>query len=944
MGKFLIIPFYENFIKCLGDYLYEENNNDLSSLCVVFPGIRPSHFLLDYLKRKIKKAFLPPTRFSIEEWMQYLFSLKREEKIPGEFDLIYLLYKAIIESSIEERNPLIKMTRSISNYIYWGRSLLNALEEMEIQKVSEKEIKPLATYEESFLDWAKEFWKYFKIIKSNFYKLLRNNNLTFRGEVFRWVSENIETLSELIPFKKVIFAGFYAITKSEEEMMKFLFLQNKADIIIQSEEIKEEIPISSPSYFHSKWIKAWGINPIELKNERKKEPEIFFHKCFDTHTEVMAACEIFSNFKGKDKNVAIVLPNSNSLIPLISELVQPSSSIFNITMGYPLKRTALFALLKIVFSLQKTKKKEKGENLYYIKDYLNLIQHPWIKTIISKNGEEVLSVLINYLKNKLTIENREKLKNFFTLEEIKNLIVFEEVKKYLDDESKIKETMADLEKIHFLSIEAFSNIYSVKEISINLLNLISFLYIRSSIKKHPLNDQYIGTLYEKLNEIKNSIFSEINFKNSYDATTFFENYLLPLKIPFKGEPLKGVQIMGMLETRNLNFDQIIILDVNEGILPEVNKYDPILPPGFRKIVGLPDYRESESIYAHNFFRLIAWGKEVHLIYKEGKLRDVDRNIKSRFIEKLVWEKEKEKKTINHFNRIFKLHPLETKKIRNIEKNEKILKKLKNIEYSPTNVDVYLRCPLQFYYRFILELEEALEVEEEIEKNVIGKFIHSFLREYYTKFLGQKLSLNAKDFITNLEQKIKGTFKEGGGQILLGDIIKSTLKKFLEYEIERSTLSNIYIRELEKKIKGNLNLKGETFRLEGRIDRVEEIEDRLYIIDYKTGESKKIKRLKENELIENMKDIRKNIESFQLPIYVYLYSKFSKIPIEKIQAKILNIRKPREEILFFSEDMNFYLKALQITLCEITNPKIPFYPVPQEHCNFCPYKLICSEGS
>jgi len=945
VGELLRIPFSDRFIESLGEYLIERcDNKDFSSCAIVFPGIRPSHFLLDYLKKRIKGPFLPPARFSIDEWMQYLFSLKRDERIPDgdpdkDFDLIYLLYRAIVESGIDKKSSLFKLASSINNYIHWGGRILNAMEEFEIQKAKRIEIEALAEYDENFLDWVRDFWKHFVLIRDKFYYLLRINNLTYRGEVYDWTSENIGDISDSIQFDKVIFAGFYALNKSENKMMKHLYSRNKTDIIIQSDEIEGEIPRTSPYYSHKKWEGDWGITFKKLNNRQSKKPELKIHQCFDSHTEILTAEEILSGFKEKDINTAIVLPDPAPLIPLISEVVQASKDDFNITMGYPLKRTSLFTLLKYVFSLQKTKKKTEEKNLYYLKDYLNLIQHPWIKTIRDEKEEESFRMAVNRLEPILVNQNREEAKNFFSLGEIKKLLSVNA----LEDEVPVKDALESLEKVHTLSIKVFDEIKSLKEASEKLHSLISFLYTQSSVKKYPLNNQFVGKLFEKLEEIKNSLFADINFPDSYDIITFLESYLGTLRVPFFGEPLKGVQIMGMLESRNLNFEQAVLLDVNEGTMPDVNKFDPLLPQGLRKLIDLPTYEEKESMYAYNFFRLINGAKEVHLIFKEGKLKNVDKNIKSRFIEKIIWEKEKKNEKRYMDNRLF-APSVEVLEKKEIEKSKKALKKLKEMEYSPTRIDTYIRCPLQFYYRYVLGLEEFMGIEEEVEHSTIGKFTHDFLKDYYTKFLNKKFIPDKSDYEKKLKVELEKNFREGGGQLILKDIISTTLNRFMDYEIERAEEQDIYIKNLEEVVSGDfITKKGKAFKFQGRIDRVEETGGILKVIDYKTGTVIIPGKIKEREFDFSRETIYNKIKSFQLPIYVYLYSKHSGIPVDKIQAGIFNIRKPREKNTLACENMEIFLDALAFILEEITNPDIPFFPDPDHYCEYCPYRLMCSEG-
>lgn len=937
MSKLLRVPFSENFIKSLSDYLCSNyDNTDFSSVCVVFPGIRPSHFLLDSLKKKIPEVFIPPSRFSIESWMQYLFGLTREERIPkGDFDLIYLMYRAIAESGIDEKSPLLKITESINSYIHWGSRILGAMEEFEIQSEKQMNIEGLTDYDENFLEWVRDFWKHFAIIRDKFYYFLKNNSLTYRGEVYRWTSENIKDISELIPFEKIIFAGFYALNKSEEHMMKYLFTQGKADIIIQSDDIKGAVPVTSPYYFHKKWEQDWGVTFSDIDNKNTpKKPTLEIHQCFDTHSEILTSGEILSTFKEKNKNTAIILPDSSSLIPLISEIIQTNENDFNITMGYPLKRTALFNLVKYIFSLQKTKKLNKKGNLYYLKDYLNLIQHPWIKTIKTSEGEEPFSTLVNRLEEILVSKNRESSRNFFSGEEIKSFIKREEFSPAL---------LEILEKVHSLSIEAFSEIKSLKEGAEKLFDFISFSFENSNIRKHPLNNQFIGTVFTKLEELKKSLFSSIKFGDSLDIITLLQNYLLSVRIPFVGEPLRGIQIMGMLESRNLNFEQVILLDVNESIMPGLYKFDPILPHGLRKIRGLPGYEENESIYAHNFFRLIKGARKVHLIYKEGKLKDVDKNIKSRFIEKIIWEHQKNNENSIIDNRIFK-PSIEILEKTDIKKSEKVLEKLISTEYSPTKIDTYVRCPLQFYYRYVLELEEYMDIEEEIERSTIGKLIHNFLKDYYTQFTGKKISIGKADFSEKLKKYLEKYLHEGGEQILLREIISNTLMRFIEYESKRSEEEDIIIRDLEKALTSAFIGKDTTpFKIKGRIDRAEEIGGIFHVIDYKTG-TINMPAKRQNTEIELSRDIiKKKIRTLQLPIYVYLYSKANKIPLEKVQAEIFNIRKPREENILPSENIDFFLESLEFILREIVNPEISFSPDPGDYCRFCPYNLMCSEG-
>ncbi|MEA1912456.1 MAG: PD-(D/E)XK nuclease family protein [candidate division WOR-3 bacterium] len=945
MNEILTIPFAQNFIPQLGDYILQNyGSRDLSELCVVFPGKRPSLFLLDYLKEKIHKPFIPLARFSIDEFTQYLFSLKRDERISeGRIDLIYLLYKAIRDSKIDEESSLGKISKSIHSFIHWGEEVLRATEEVEIQCAREPDIESVTEYDENIIQWVKDFWENFTSIKNSFEKLLKDEKLTYRGEVYRWVSENIQDIQDFIPFERIIFAGFYALNKSEWKVMKYLFEKDMADIIIQTDEKKGDIPETSPYYFHNKkWKRDWNVDFRKIAEDKDNHPDMKIYQCFDTHSEILTTKDILRNLDEKGKNVAIVLPEPAPLIPLINEVVQSFDKDFNITLGYPIRRSSLFNLIKYIFSLQKTKRIIDNKISYYLPDYLNLIQHPWIKTLEDDKKSGDFRMIVHKIEEILIKKNREEIKSFFSLEEIIQEIHKMELVRIFGDEKRGERVLDRLRKVHSLFIQAFHEAISPIDGADGLFEGLKFIYNNTSVKKYPLNNQFIGTIFNKLEEIRNSLFSNCSFDNSRQLVTFLENYLNKTRIPFVGEPLKGIQIMGMLEARNLNFKKVIVLDVNEGIIPEVKKYDPLLPQHLRIMIGLPGYTEKESIFAYNFYRLIQGAEEVHLLYKEGKLQDIDKNIKSRFIERIIWEKEKESKSLKPENRIFEIKKKTPLNKFIPKKNRKTLKKLLSMEYSPTAIDTYIQCPLKFYYRYVLNLEERIGIEEEIERSTIGKFTHNFLRDYYERFLNRKLHPDRENFLKILSQELEEKFPEGGGSLLLREVIKKTLDSFIKVEIQRASENDIFIRGIEEDLSSEIEVNHKKILMKGRVDRVDEIDYKPMVIDYKTGSVNMPIKTQRGEYAETREQIKKRMKSLQLPIYVYLYSEEKGIDMSDISAKIFNLRKPQEKNNLPIEHLDIFMDALRFILGEIIDEEIPFIPDPNRHCQYCPYRLLCPE--
>lgn len=947
MNKIQVVPFESNFIDSLTDYVLNlREEHDLFKICIVFPGKRPSIFLMKSLNEKLELPFIPPQRFSIDEFMEFLFGLKRSEQIPEcEIDLIYLLYTAIRTNKDEVYKGFEKITESIDIFVEWGSKILRAMEEIEIEWGHETSIEKLALYDDNIIEWARNFLRKFRTIKERFHTLLRENNLTHRGEVYRYVSEHIDEIEPLIPFEKIIFSGFYALNTSEEKIMKYLFKNNKADIVIQTDEIDEvfkEIPKTSPYYFHQEWKRKWGVEFEKLSQERKGEPTIKFYQSFDTHSEVLNVDNIFNN-PGNIDDFAIILPEPSPLIPLLNLIASAYNNDFNITMGYPFRRTSLSNIIKYIFSLQFTKDKKDGEYQYYAPDYLNFIRHPYIKTLNIINGDYEFSDLVNTLENLIIQKNREELKTFFSLFEFEELLRRNSgLIKIFGNKKNLQEIIDRFKKLHKLFIRKFEDVIIPYKGAKILKECLEFIYKNSLLEKYPLSNQFLGTLFRRLEEIQFSLFSKSeDFKSPVQLLKFLQNYLNNTTIPFSGEPLKGIQIMGLLESRNLNFDRVIILDVNEGIIPGVEKYDPLLPQHFRNDIGIPGYTEKESIYAHNFYRLIQGAKDVHLLYKQGKLESTDENIRSRFVERILWDKEKKGEKIEPLKSVFKVETV--KDYREFPKNEKIITYLKEkLEYHSTAIDTYIQCPLKFYYRYVLHLKEWEEIEEDIERSTIGIFVHEFLKDYYSQFLNCKIEINIENFMEALTKTLKDKFKENGGSIITREIIKKTLERFIWYEIERTKENDIYIRGLEEKIITVIEVDEQKFKIKGWIDRVEEIEGRYYIIDYKTGLINKPIDKQLPEFSKSRELIRDRMKSLQLPIYIYLYSKGTGIDTNSIIAQFFNLRKPYEKNIIDNTNMEIFINGLSYILKEIINPDIPFAPdnSRRKYCKYCAFNLMC----
>jgi CRISPR/Cas system-associated exonuclease Cas4 (RecB family) len=424
--------------------------------------------------------------------------------------------------------------------------------------------------------------------------------------------------------------------------------------------------------------------------------------------------------------------------------------------------------------------------------------------------------------------------------------------------------------------------------------------------------------------------------------------------PFAGTPLKGVQVLGFLETRNLKFENVFFLDANEGILPDTTREDSFLPFKARQILGLPTYLDREEIMFYTFDTLIRGAKESHLFYVEN-----DEKEKSRFVERLLWERQKREgkrddkgyvKTIQYAVNLREenSHP--------VPKSMEMVKFLKEYSFSASSLNAYLSCPLQFYYEYVLGLREREVISEEFEKEEIGSFVHLVLCDYFKGRAGSVLTekeMNLKEFEKVFAKDFEEQYgKDPTGEIyLLRNQVERHLKEFIRnYQVPK-------IKEFRTKILGleqRVDVKKDSFKLGARLDRVEKRGERTAILDYKTSANKDYLTIRYNRLdLKNRDSWSEAIGTLQLPFYLLTYSHLTGEKPEAIDSMFLLLGRARIdsdiEVPLFKNDTEFRENFGNLTevifslLREIVNPDQPFMPTvdTKKNCGRCPYGYICT---
>jgi CRISPR/Cas system-associated exonuclease Cas4 (RecB family) len=508
--------------------------------------------------------------------------------------------------------------------------------------------------------------------------------------------------------------------------------------------------------------------------------------------------------------------------------------------------------------------------------------------------------------------------------------------------------------IHAHTLRKMLSFKNVGDFARKLEEVVEYIYQNSTARLHPFFHPYSESFLTHLGVLSKSLMKGIQFQEVASYFTLFKKYMMTSYTPFAGTPLRGVQVLGFLETRNLKFENVFFLDANESILPDTTREDSFLPFKGRQILGLPTYLDREEMMFYTFDTLIRGAKKAHLFYVEN-----DEKEKSRFVERLLWERQKREgrwDEKSHVQTIQYAVNLREESPRPIYKSMEMIRFLREYSFSASSLNTYLSCPLQFYYEYVLGLREREVVSEEFEKEEIGSFVHLVLCDYFKGKTGSVLTekeMNLKEF----EEVFSKDFEEQYGKDPTGEIyllrnqVGRHLKDFIrDYQVPKIKEFQTKILSLEQRV----DVKKDSFKLSARLDRVEKRGDRTVIIDYKTSANKNYLTIRYNKLdLKNRDSWSEAMGTLQLPFYLLTYSDLTGEEPEAIDCLFLLLGRARMdsdiEIPLFKDEAEFkqnfgnLIKVIFSLLREIVNPDQPFMPTTdvKSNCGRCGYGNLCT---
>lgn len=939
------------FIDQLAQVIYKEDY-DIEHLTIILPSQRAKKYLQQALFKVYKKPIFSPQIITMNQWVKSLVPLPIIDKTRA----VLKLYE--IHKQIDKEQP-----QSLDEFLSWGKTLLNDFDEIDRYLIDAKDLfKNLQDIKEienwsfdvpssQLTEGQKKFMRFWDLLKSYyeaFNQRLRADEEMYVGAVYRYVAENIQLVFQEDSERQFIFAGFNALSPAETKIMKQLRTMGRANIIIDADTFYVQDNNHEAGRFMRDLFSELNVKGLPyIQSYIGKNPlEITVVNCPQSTGQVKVGATLLDQIPINEYAETLLLMADESLIVPAIKNIPAKVEKANITLGLPLKNTALKSWVDLWFMVQEHFIHFNNKQIYH-KDFIRFIKHPFINSVCSTQERlELAQIEGKLFKQNWIFVFSSQLKVSPFLKELFHLF-------FLPWESYDKMAIPLIRKINKL-------IYNkLDKTETNKINLSIIYHFDQAISKLiPLFDEF----QEDLSTIKLSTFK-----------TLFNQHWGKENIAYYGNPLDGLQVMGLLETRMIDFKNIIILGLNEGSLPPTNPIDTMIPMDLRKFHYLPTPREKQGLFAHHFYRLLHHAQKCWITYSSA-----DRNLggvdePSRYILQLELELTRRFSNITLTKQDYSITThQEAIPEGYVPKNEALFTQMDAYFEQKTSASALktaLNCPLDFYYKYLLGLGEEDTVEEEMESSTFGSIIHQTLESFFKPFTvadnrtplsSLHVNLMLERLRTVLLQNYGEVFpaqRPEGKNYLSLEIAEHLIKRYLKKEQKqlKEQKSHYFIAGTEVFLEKTLQLsvKGhpKTIKLVGFIDRIDECNGSYTIFDYKTGKCEEkdvlIKKGRgesaetDEEKVEILvKKLKHSKYLLQLMIYNMLfYEKYQVYPENTGIISLVNIKESpfllKSNITSSMEElMQLFEWALVNILGELYDKEHPL--IHQEDSKYCMY--------
>jgi len=934
----------KTFIQSIASYLINKHGNSLANCMVIFPNRRAGVFLIKELSQHISSPVFAPEIHTFDNLAVSITGIRQG-------DPLYLLFKLY-----KVYSQVMQSDKTFDDFIHRGQIMLSDFNEVDSELVDAKKIftnirdlkeieKLFSDYDEILSGYIKDFWlmindkagsEYIKKFSEMWNKLypiynqfrseLISESVGYGGLIFSKAAELKKEYTQFIEDNKIteiIFAGFNALTRAEEEIFNGFKNTGKAKFFWDYDQFYIDSDEHEAGKFVKKNIKTFPMPDDFSKllsfNNYSSKKSVNIVPCPHKNDQARVLSSILKNFSPENEKTVVLLPDETMLMPVLRAI--PPNVNVNITMGFPLSQTMTWAFFESISTLYKNKITGKNNVYFKLIDLHRIVNHSFYASF----NEEQEWV------NNMALNNR----NLIALNEVS-------VDSFLGIVCSFNGSMEDFPL--FLSQLMYK--------AYKLLDNYKF----EALKK--IEQQAIFHFYTELRKISDTIIeNNITFENIHTCISLIKKLCSGLSLAFKGEPLAGLQIMGLLETRTLDFENIILLSANEGKFPNTGGSLTFIPMNLRHGFSMKTPQYDDAIFTYYFYRNIQRAKNIWITYASGQNMN-EKGEPSRFLLQLNYDGVHKPEYLK-IDRKFEMNFENTI---TIVKDEAVMLFLNEFvegkrKFSASSINSFIDCSLRFYFRYIAGLKEEQEISDDGPDAVfVGILFHNTIELLYNKHFtsnelmsAEKLnSIKSNDIDIAIEQAFKNSYGvndfdflwEKGANLLYKEILQKYIIAFINFE--KSQCPFTYIGH-EKEYFTDFIFDNKKVSFFGKIDRIDKKEGKWILTDYKLAKLNKID-FSIADLFDNNKDRR----SYFFQLYFYLYMHF-KTHGEALETRLLPVRNlfSDNKVInsFFYPDkennLNDFEKLLINVLSDLFNKNINFNQTEnRDLCKYCNYKGIC----
>ena len=949
----------DTFLGKVANYLHSRYGEEAGRLCIVLPNRRAGLFLREYWTTHLQRASWSPSIYAGEDFVAELSGLQ----LIDNFEQLFTLYAVYRKHKGKKAEPFESFSR-------WAPALLADFSEADgwladTQRLfgnvgSLKNMESWGVQNDRLTEFQQRylgFWESLGVYYTQFRERLLAERKAYPGLAYRMAAEDILQNSATRPWTKIVFAGFNALNAAEEKMIGELCAEGRAEILWDCDSYYMNDEAQEAGRFLRRYRDRFP-NDAEKHFEHEEnllstsEKHIVLLGTARRTAQAQAAAHFVEGWLNEaqsiPKRTAVVTGDEQLLLPLLHALPENAGEV-NVTMGYPMRNTPIAALAALLLDLHDNARRlnmrtPENETRFHHTDLARLFQHPYFRLLFSKSkySDKLLQHLAEH--NQVFISAGQ-------------------MRKALPEMEKDFKRIAPLFRTWETARNAFDSLYHLTAVLRKLFGgkggsgkanvELEFLFQFDKIVRRlrTLSEQY-----PHLRELRT-------------LRTLLLQAVDNASLPFYGEPLTGLQVMGLLETRALDFENLILLSANENILPPGRNRNSFIVGSLRKAFNLPSWDDKDAVTAYHFYRLLQRAKRIVLIYNTES-DTFGSGERSRYLTQLLYEMPRVNPNVKIEERLFSAPGIAPElKAVTVEKTPEVQARLKELAesgLSPSLLNSFRTCGLQFYYHYVARLRENERVEEHIGADTMGTVIHAVLEHLYQPFIGSPVTCTDIDhMIAQAPGLAKNEFAQRyppeelsyGKNLLTQHMTLKFLNDFLEQEkILCEALSErgqeYRIRELESQLGLKLLLGEQAVELKGHADRIDEAAGVLRLVDYKTG------RVEDSELrvgdwFSFNSDVNLN-KSFQLLMYALMYVRSGKpagkllksgiISFRELKAGLKTVKTPFGGDLIGKNELDAFEERLRELLAELFDPAKPFTQSDDlQRCEICAYKAVCNRG-